>query len=165
MLPCVTSVPAVALSLFVVLALPAQAVRQVDTATLTIRLVSTETDSKVFTDLPPIKQNSKGDVIMVGSTLRNAVAQFGRPKGAVVGDEVVIFTIRSRTEADVIVESNLPGGWLRAAGRTRVGSKQTYPVTGGRGRFAKASGTGESVALGRGGTSTRRLKLYRLQLP
>jgi hypothetical protein len=159
----VTSVPALALSLFLLLALPAQAVRQVDTGTLTIRLVSTETGSKVFTDLPPIKQNSKGDVIMVGSTLRNAVAQFGRPKGAVVGNDIAIFTIRSRTHADVIVESNLPGGWLRAAGRTRVGAKQTYPVTGGRGRFARARGTGESIAFG--GSGTRRLKLYRLRLP
>ena len=63
--------------------------------TMTIRLVSTETYSKVFTDRPPIEQNSKGDVILVGSTLRNAVAQFGRPKGAVVGDDIVIFTIRT----------------------------------------------------------------------
>ena len=162
-MPCVTSVPAFALSLLVVLALPAQAVRQVGAETMTIRLVSTETYSKVFTDRPPIEQNSKGDVILVGSTLRNAVAQFGRPKGAVVGDDIVIFTIRTQTHADVIVESNLPGGSLRAAGRTRLGARQTYPVTGGKGQFTKARGTGESVVLGRSGG--RRLKLYRLQLP
>jgi hypothetical protein len=153
----------IAVSLTVVLALPAQAVRQLDARTMTIRLVSTETYSKVFTDRPPINQASKGDVILVASTLRNAVAQFGRPKGAVVGEDTVVFTIHTRTEADVIVESNLPGGWLRGAGRVRFGPKQTFSVTGGRGRFAKARGTGESTALGP--NSSRRLKLYRLRLP
>jgi hypothetical protein len=156
-------VASIGVSLAVVLALPAQAVRQLDARTMTIRLVSTETYSKVFTDRPPINQASKGDVILVASTLRNAVAQFGRPKGAVVGDDTVVFTIRSRTEADVIVESDLPGGWLRGAGRVRFGPKQTFLVTGGRRRFAKARGTGESTALGP--NSSRRLRLYRLRLP
>ena len=151
----------IAVSLAVVLALPAQA--ELDARTLTIRLVSTETHSKVFTDRPPINRASNGDVILVASTLRNAVEQFGRPKGAVVGDDTVVFTIRSRTEAHVVVETNLPGGWLRGAGRVRFGPKQAFPVTGGRGRFAKARGTGESTALGP--ASSRRLKLYRLRLP
>jgi hypothetical protein len=156
-------VPPIAVSLFVVLALPAQAVRQADIRTMTIRLVSTDADSRFLTDRPPLEQAGKGDVIVVDSTLRNAVAQFGRAKGAVVGNDTVIFTIRSRTDADVIVESSLPGGWLRAGGRARLGPKQTYSVTGGGGRFAGARGTGESVALGP--SSNRRLKLYRLRLP
>lgn len=153
----------IVVSLVVVLAPPAHAVRQRDARTMTIRLVSIETYSKVFTDRPPINQASRGDVILVASTLRNAVAQFGRAKGRVVGDDTVVFTVRSRTEADVIVETNLPGGWLRGTGRVRFGPKQTFPVTAGRGRFAGARGTGESAAVGP--NSGRRLKLYRLRLP
>ena len=150
-------------SLTVVLAVPTQAERRLDAQTMTLRLVSTEAYSKVFTDRPPINQAGKGDVILVASRLRNAVAQFGRPKGALVGDDIVVFTIRSRTEADVIVNSTLPGGALHGAGRVRLGPKQTFAVTGGKGRFAKARGTGESTALGP--NSGRRLKVYRLRLP
>ena len=65
---------------------------------MTIRLVSTETYSKVFTDRRPINQASKGRCDSGGLDARNAVAQFSRPKGAVVGDDTVVFTIRSRTE-------------------------------------------------------------------
>jgi hypothetical protein len=133
---------------------------------MTIRLLSTETYSEVLTDRAPTRQLSKGDVLVVGSTLRNAVAQLGRPKGAVVGEDAVIFTIRSRAEADVIVKSYLLGGWLRGAGRTQLGGKQRYSVTGGGGRFAKARGTGESIPLAnRWGSGSHRLKLYRFQLP
>lgn len=150
-----------AASLF--LALPAQAVHHVDARTMTIRLLSTDMDSKVLTDRPPIRQASTGDLIVVSATLRNGAPQFGHPKGAIVGTATTVFTLRSQTVADVIVESELPGGWLRAAGRTRLGAKQTYTVTGGRGRFAGARGTGESSALPC--RCARRLLLYRLRLP
>ena len=155
--------PTFALGLFVALALPAQAVRQVDAREMTIRLLSTDTDSKVLTDRTPIGRASKGDLIVVSATLRNAVAQFGRSKGSVVGNATTVFTIRSRMLADVIVESSLPGGWLRAAGRTRLGARQMYTVTGGRGRFALARGTGESTALPC--HCSRRVLLYRLRVP
>jgi hypothetical protein len=154
-----------ALGGLIILTLPAHAARQGEATTMTIRLISTETYAKVLTDRAPTNEASRGDVIVVGSTLRNAVAQFGRPKGAAVGEDTVIFTMRSRTRAEVIVESTLPGGWLRAAGRVRLGPRQTYPVTGGRGRFANARGTGESVAYTvRQGQGNRRLKVYRLVL-
>jgi hypothetical protein len=156
-------VTTIAVSLFVVLALPAHAAHQVETGMMTIRLVSIDTATNVLTDRPPEQQVSKGDLIVVTATLRNAVAQLGHPKGALVGDDAVIFRILSRAEANVIVETNLPGGWLRAASRVRLGAKQTYTVTGGRGRFAKARGTLESKALPC--HCERRLKLYRLQLP
>jgi hypothetical protein len=77
-----------------------------------------------------------------------------------------ILTIRSATSAYLIVESNLPGGWLQAAGRVRLGPRQTYPVTGGKGKFAHARGTGEAVAyMVRLGQGSRRRKVYRLLLP
>ena len=127
----------IAVSITVVLALPAQAERRLDARTMTIRLVSTETYSKVFTDRPPINQASKGDVILVAPTLRNAVAQFGWPKGAVVGDDTVVFTIRSRTEADVIVESDLPGGWLRGDGSSSPRPQADLPGDGRKGTIRK----------------------------
>ena len=151
--------------LIIVVTLPAQAARQGDVATMTIRLISTETYSKVLNDRVPTNEHSKGDVIVVESKLRNAVPQFGRPKGAVIGDSTAVFTLRSPTSAHLILQSRLPGGGLRAAGRARLGPRQTFPVTGGSGRFANARGTGESVAymvqLGQG---NRRLLVYRLVL-
>lgn len=133
---------------------------------MTIRLFSTDTYTDVLVDRPPSPQISKGDVVVVGSTLRNAVAQFGRPRGAIVGNDTAIFEARSSTHADLVVETNLPGGSLRAEGRIHFGAKQTYPVTRGRGRFAHARGTGEALALtSRWGGGNRRLKVYRLRLP
>ncbi len=159
-----TWVRTLALGSLIVLTLPAPAAPQGEATTMTIRLISTATYSKVLTDRPPTNEASKGDVLVVGSALRNAVAQFGRSKGAAVGKDTVILTIRSRTRADVIVESTLPGGWLRAAGHVRLGPRQTYPVTGGRGRFANARGTGEAIALVHEGQGNKRLKVYRLVL-
>jgi hypothetical protein len=151
-----------ALGSLVFLTLPAQAARHPDATTMTIRLISTETDAKVITDRAPQNETSRGDVVLVGSTLRNAVAQLGRPKGAVVGQDTVIFKIISTTRAEVTVESKLPGGWLLAGGRVRLGHRQAYPVTGGSGSYEGARGTGQSVALGP--SRVGRLKVYRLVL-
>ena len=155
--------PLIALAGLVV-ALPAQAAQHRDAGTLTIRLISvTSAETKVITDLPPKSKVSKGDLWVHEATLRNAVPQFGRARGAIVGRDTTIFTFRSPTVGDVIVESNVPRGSLRAAGRTRLGYRLSYSVTGGEGKFTKARGTGESVALGQQGH--RRLIVYRLVLP
>ena len=157
-------VPSIALGLCVALALPAQAARQVDARTMTIRLISTDTGSTVLTERPPFGQASKGDLIVVSAKLRNAVARFGRSKGAVIGNASYVFTFRSQTVADVIVESTLPGGWLRAVGLTRLNTgKHTFTVTGGRRRFANARGTAEFRPLPC--HCERQLLLYRLRLP
>jgi hypothetical protein len=114
-------------------------------------------------DQAPKHAVSKGDVIVVTSLLRNAIAQLGRPKGDVVGGDSAVFTILTSAQANLKVETSLPGGTLRARGRVRFGPLQAYAVTGGTGRFAHAHGTGESRALG--SNSSRRLKVYRLRLP
>jgi hypothetical protein len=152
----------VALGGLIVLLLPATA-RPTDRSTVTIRLISTTIDVRVLRDRAPIREDSKGDVVVLRSTLRNAVAQLGRPKGAVVGHDTVVFTILTpNRRADMTVQSELPGGRLLAGGIVRLGRRQTYPVTGGSGRFANAHGTGETVALGVSGD--RRSKVYRLVL-
>jgi|RhiMetdeSRZDD1v2_1073273.scaffolds.fasta_scaffold324984_4 hypothetical protein len=154
----------VALGIVVALAAPAQAVRQVDARTMTIRLISTDTGSTVLTERPPTGQASKGDLIVVSAKLRNAERQLGRPKGAVVGNASYVFTFRSQTVADVIVESTLFGGRLRAAGLARLNTgRHTFTVTGGRGTFANAHGTAGFRPLPC--HCERQLLLYRLRLP
>src|SRR5262245_54261347 len=129
---------------------------------MTIRLISTNSAATVVVDRAPKKQASNGDLYRIRSTLRNAVEQLGRPKGAVVGQGTVIFAIRSAARADMTVESRLPGGWLLGGGAVRLGPRQTFTVTSGSGRFANALGTGESTALSAG--DDRRRLVYRLVL-
>jgi HAMP domain-containing protein len=151
-----------ALSILLV-ACPLQAAAQVGARTITIRLIATEDNAKRIVDRAPEYETGTGDVIVVTSFLRNAVAQFGRPKGAVVGGSAATFTVVTSTRADLSVEISLPGGTLWAGGRVRFGAVQTYSVTGGTGKFRHARGTGESRALGTSGN--RRLNVYHLRLP
>ena len=154
-----------ALLCMLLVALPVQAAPHAGTRTITIRLISTPYSAETIVDRAPKHLASKGDVIVTTSFLRNAIAQLGRPKGAVVGGDSATFTILTSTHADLSVEMSLPGGTLRAGGRVRLGHVQTYPVTGGTGRFAHARGTGESRALAsKWGSSNRRLKVYRVRL-
>ena len=147
-------------------ALPVQAAGRAGTRTITIRLISTGYEGKTVADRAPTRVVSKGDVIVVTSFLRNAVAQLGRAKGAVVGGDNATFTVLTSTHADLRVEISLPGGTLRAGGRVRLGAVQTYAVTGGTGRFAHSRGTGESRALAsKWGGGNQRMNVYRLRLP
>jgi hypothetical protein len=153
----------IALSGVIVLMLSAQTARPADSKTVTIRLISESTTGDVITDRAPVGLRSKGDVLRLNAELRNAVAQFGRPKGAIVGYETVIFTWLDRTNrADMTVKSVLPGGCLFGRAVLRVNSRMTYRISAGTGRFKNASGTGESVEIGLLGH--RRQQLYRLVL-
>ena len=145
-----------------VMALPVAAVGHGETETMTIRLTSTTDTTKTLVDKSPKLVASKGDVYRISSLLRNAVAQFGRAKGAFVGSEIATFTFLSRTRMEVKAAASLPGGFSFAGGRIRLGHV-THPVTGGTGRFAGARGTAESRGLGQ--TSDRRLRVFRLSLP
>ncbi len=155
-----------ALLFMLVVALPVQAAPHAGTRTITVRLISTGYEGQTLVDRAPKHVVSKGDVIVATSFLRNAVAQLGRAKGAVVGGDSATFTILTSTHADLRVEMSLPGGTLRAGGRVRLGAVQTYAVTGGTGRFVHARGTGESRALtNKWGGGNRIMKVYRLRLP
>ena len=87
-------------------------------ATLTIRLIGTAATSRYLVDHAPKGYPNKGDVVRETSTLRNAVAQFARPKGAIVGRDVWITTIVIPPfgKADVKAATTLPGGTIRAVG-------------------------------------------------
>lgn len=95
-------------------ACPLQAASQVGARTITIRLIATADSGKRIVDRAPEFVTSKGDVVVVNSLLRNAVAQLGRPKGAVVGGDSATFTVLTTRQADLSVEMSLPGGTLWA---------------------------------------------------
>lgn len=155
-------VPGVILVLFGVLlvALPAPAATNTADATLTIRLISTA-GQFTYRDRPP-QGPSKGDVISGPSVLRNAVKQFGRLKGAVVGHDVEVLTLATATTGAMKVTVYLPGGTLRVRGRwTPKANSGTVQVVGGTGRYANARGTSYVRDL----SAKRSLNVYHLRIP
>ena len=147
------------------LALPARAAQGTDSATRTIRLVSTTVSLTTVADRAPKGRPSKGDVALERSLLRNAVRQFGRAKGAVVGSDTGRYTIVSLNPPLVTLKLSvkLPGGTLRATGRSAGNSAPTIRIVGGTGSFANARGTGEVRAQTGGAQGV--LNIYRLRLP
>jgi hypothetical protein len=113
-------------------------------------------------DVPPTGA-SVGDSFTEASRLRNAVAQFGRPKGAVVGSDRATTTLISAQAVRMQGTVRLPGGTLTIRGRVtlRPGSA-SVPVTGGTGRFAGARGTVTAAALPDGRSAAN---VYRITLP
>jgi hypothetical protein len=130
---------------------------------MTIRLTSTTTALELVRDREPTNALSTGDVLRARSTLRNAAAQFGRPKGAVVGKDVGVVTMVSSSEGSVKVTASLPGGTIRSSGRDTPIPNQSLRVIGGTGRFAGARGVVEVRALDV--RSRLALNVYRIQLP
>ena len=146
------------------LAAPARA-RQEETSTMAIRLIVTPADSRYLIDRTPKGYPNKGDVIRERSTLRNAVAQFGQPKGAIVGSDVWITTIviPPFAKIDVKATTTIPGGTIRAAGTvTAAQTTATFRVIGGTRKYANARGTIGLRNLETNGT--RGLAVYRLRL-
>jgi Dirigent-like protein len=126
---------------------------------LTIRLIATPTGSRAV-DVPPKGQLNKGDAIYGQTVLRNAVAQFGRPKGAIVGRDSEVGTFLSPQMLLVTAVVRIPGGTLRLKGKQAVNDLTfTLPVVGGSGRFENARGT--CAVRPQGGLL---LNVYRLRL-
>jgi dirigent-like protein len=128
---------------------------------MTIRLVSVATSARPV-DKPPAGP-SKGDQIIETSRLSNAVSQFGKAKGAVVGHDKATLTILSPTALTLDGVATLPGGTIAIRGpvESSSGRVTTIPVKGGTGRYAHARG---SVVLTQLDTN-RALNVYRLSLP
>src|SRR3954465_5665652 len=96
-----------------------------------IRLLSKNTIVS-FSDKAPENKISPGDRIVSTSTLRNEVAQFGKPKGALVGRDRAAVTIVSDSDYDMNGYAVLPGGRVLFAGHVRsVGKPEVVTVTGG----------------------------------
>jgi hypothetical protein len=106
-----------------------------------IRLVSITT-SESSVDVPP-RNASVGDREMFASRLLNARAQFGKPKGAVVGSDHGTMRLTSATSAHLQTVVKLPGGTITVSGLVRAAANGAVSssVVAGTGIFAGARGT------------------------
>jgi hypothetical protein len=117
-------------------------------------------------DVPPKRFNlgekSKGDTFSGTSILRNAVPQFGKPKGARVGTDRFVEVWLTPKKLSIDAVGRLPGGTLHVHG---VGSIETnrpkVPIVGGTGVYAGATGSVEGQVL----PSGQQLNIFRLHVP
>jgi hypothetical protein len=106
---------------------------------------------------------TEGDTIGSAAILRNAIAQFGKPKGAVVGGDRSILTVTKPPRALIHIDVSLPGGSVRVGGVYTFGGTKAInlPVLAGAGAFAGATGSVTYSQL----SGRRGLGVYRLRLP
>ena len=128
-----------------------------------IRLISNFHHADIVLDRAPRGEAGTGDVLVSVNRLRNATGQFGRPKGALVGQSRGRFTFVSGTNMRVDGWTTLPGGRLHIRGLTSALGYEllTMRVVGGTGAFAGARGT---VTVRPYPTTARTLVVYRLRL-
>ena len=116
-------------------------------------------------DAPPKTLNlgeyTKGDTISGTSILRNAVRQFGKPKGARVGTSRGVLTALSSQMAKADAVASFPGGTVHARGVGRIGPTARVPIVGGTGVYAGATGVVEGRHVASGDT----LEILHLQVP
>lgn len=148
-----------------ILSLPAAASDSAATKSVTIRVL-VRPATQTITDVAPktllVGKYTKGDKIKGTLTLRNAVRQFGKAKGARVGTSSVIFTALSSLRIRANVIAKFPGGTVHARGVGGVKANAKVPVVDGTGIYAGATGVVEGRGLVSGGA---RLHIYRLQVP
>ena len=131
--------------------------------TMTIRVLASVTKANPV-DLPPRNVQNKGDRVFVESQLRNAVPQFGQPKGSIVGIDYSTITYISSTTRLVSVQVTLPGGGLRLRGTLNVSNPRALvkiPVISGTRDFEGATGYSEA----RSAPGQQTLNVYHLRLP
>lgn len=114
-------------------------------------------------DVAP-KGLSPGDQVRMTDRLYNAVPQFGKPKGALVGSDWGTITIRRDLRSGKFRgAAALPGGSITVAGLVPLdGTPSVAAVVSGTGRFSNARGSvAVSTLPGRG----RSANVFRLTLP
>jgi hypothetical protein len=152
-------------SLSLVLALPAAASDTAAAKSVTIRVFVMPV-TRSFTDVAPKThalrgEYTKGDTSSGTSILRNAVRQFGRPKGARVGTSRFVFTALSPHKARFDGVARFPGGSVHAHGVSKIEGTPKVAVVGGTGLYAGATGVVEGHLLASG----EQLDIIRLQVP
>jgi hypothetical protein len=152
-------------SVSLVMALPAAGSEAAVAKSVTIRVLVMPV-TRTIKDVPPktfkvTGEWSKGDTFSGTSILRNAVSQFGKPKGARVGTssftDIALSSQMVRTDG----VARLPGGTLHIRGVAPIGPTVKLPVVGGTGIYAGATGVVEGRHLANGDT----LDVCRLQVP
>ena len=168
---CVAVVALIAVGAYVVLsddsssesAPPTTTTTSTGPRSMTIRVLATVTTARPV-DLPPRNVQNKGDRVFVESQLTNAVPQFGRPKGSIIGQDYSTITYLSPTERLVNVQITLPGGGLHLRGKLTVADPAAVvkiPVISGTRDFAGATGFSEA----RSAPGNHTLNIYRLKFP
>lgn len=146
------------------IAVSASAAPRTTSESLTIRLISTRGDVR-HVDLAPKGRPNRGDTLTVTTSLMNDVPQFGRPRGALVGSDVIFIRFLSPKTWLTTFTVHLPGGTMKAripvVANSRDRATISIPVTGGTGRFAGARGVLFSTDV----NSDLALNVYRLRLP
>jgi hypothetical protein len=146
------------------MALPAAASDAVAAKSVTIRVFVIPVTREVI-DVPPktlkFGEHTKGDTMSGTSILRNAVRQFGKPKGARVGtSSFVLVTLSARRARDDGV-ARFSGGTVHVHGVGEIGPNPKVPIVGGTGRYAGATGFVEGRVL----PSGQQLDTLRLRVP
>ena len=135
--------------------------RSTGTDSMTLRFVWKLSHERLSVDLPPKGKVQKGDVIRARATLRNAVTQLERPRGAIVGHAVATFDVVSPRKARILIELTLPGGAFDASGGPSTAPWHGLLEVGrGTGRFAGVRGTGTLRQF-----FDRSTSVFRLELP
>ncbi len=143
--------------LIAIAALAAPGVAQAET--LTIQVTSVVITIKPIDKKP--KGSSTGDRIIYRDRLVNAVRQFGKSKGAIVGSDRGTMTFTSPHTARFDGTARLPGGSIKIKGAVKpIAGGFQIPVAGGTGRYAAATGT---LTVGPG--DKRAPNVYKLTLP
>ena len=130
-----------------------------------IKLFVQTTTSELMRESLPLG-DSKGDVYIGSSRLKNATAQFGKRKGAVVGRDRFRLDLSSAEVATMRVTATLPGGTITCRGLINLRRvRNVVRVVGTTGAFAHGRGTCEATGAPkyrpRGEASTT----YKLQIP
>jgi hypothetical protein len=107
-------------------------------ATQVVKVLAWTTQERLTPKPPP---GLVGDVATGRDRLRNAVPQFGRPKGAVVGRDSYRVVVKSANAFSFEVTVSFPDGTVRCRGTTRLRPTIVIPLVGGTGAYAGASGT------------------------
>jgi hypothetical protein len=80
------------------------------------------------------------------SILRNQIAQFGKPKGAIIASDNHTQTITSPPRVRIKATVKIPSGTLRVEGQASITQRViTLPIVGGTGLYVGARDSCEAV--------------------
>ena len=150
-------------SVSLAMALPSLASDAAKSVTIRVYVTEVTQSSK---DVPPktfalTHVYTKGDTMRGTEILRNAVRQFNKPEGAVVGTDRYVIVAVALQMVRVDFVTTFPGGTVHLHGEGKAGVKPVVPVVGGTGLYAGATGSAEGRHLANG----KKLNIYRLQIP